>query len=352
MQTHGRDYRIKYDPYGEDLRAHKQSKTSRARHPIVLQKLSPDQLLLATAQAVRQERLSTAEVVRHLQEISDRKLYLERGFSSLFDMVTRHFGYCASSAQRRIQSMRLVQQLPEVEAHLESGDLTLTAAASLQSLFCAEAKEDKQSSREEKLAAVQACLQKSTRDVERELAKRNPTALKRETTRVIAEDRFSLHFSVSAELEEKISRLKALLSHKNPKMENEELLQNLVDIALEKLDPVKKALRREVRGQKAIKPKVRQALQRAVQSSSDRNSLPAQVARTRYIPAAEKGTVWRRNGHRGCEFVDSRTGRKCGSRHLLQMDHITPFSWGGENMADNLRVLCSQHNRLVWNHGG
>lgn len=45
-----------------------------------------------------------------------------------------------------------------------------------------------------------------------------------------------------------------------------------------------------------------------------------------------------------CQFVDPRTGHACGSRSLLEVDHIVPVSLGGTNDPRNLRVLCGTHN--------
>jgi hypothetical protein len=55
------------------------------------------ELLLKTELAVKTERRSTSEVVRLFQEISNRQLFLERGFPNLYEMATKHFGYCAGS---------------------------------------------------------------------------------------------------------------------------------------------------------------------------------------------------------------------------------------------------------------
>ncbi|MBX3018481.1 MAG: HNH endonuclease [Bdellovibrionaceae bacterium] len=48
---------------------------------------------------------------------------------------------------------------------------------------------------------------------------------------------------------------------------------------------------------------------------------------------------------RGCGYVDLLTGKRCGSRCFLQIDHIHPVHAGGGNAPANLRALCSAHNR-------
>jgi 5-methylcytosine-specific restriction endonuclease McrA len=49
-----------------------------------------------------------------------------------------------------------------------------------------------------------------------------------------------------------------------------------------------------------------------------------------------------------CLFRDSQTGRTCGSRHFLQIDHIKSISAGGTNKLANLQVLCGKHNRYKY----
>ena len=64
----------------------------------------------------------------------------------------------------------------------------------------------------------------------------------------------------------------------------------------------------------------------------------------RAIPAAVKRQVWERD--RGCcSYVDRGSGRRCGSRYLLQIDHVLPFALGGSAEPGNLRLLCAAHHR-------
>ena len=64
----------------------------------------------------------------------------------------------------------------------------------------------------------------------------------------------------------------------------------------------------------------------------------------RVIPAAVKRQVWERD-QGCCSYVDRGSGRRCGSRHLLQIDHIVPFALGGSAETGNLRLLCAAHHR-------
>ena len=70
----------------------------------------------------------------------------------------------------------------------------------------------------------------------------------------------------------------------------------------------------------------------------------ARATITRTIPAAVKRHIWLRD--RGqCTYRDPESGRCCGSRHLVQIDHVQPYAMGGLASAENLRLLCSAHNR-------
>ena len=71
---------------------------------------------------------------------------------------------------------------------------------------------------------------------------------------------------------------------------------------------------------------------------------PQSQVRRRAIPAAVRRQVWKRD--RGCcSYVDRASGRRCGSRHLLEIDHVVPYALGGSAEPDNLRLLCAAHHR-------
>ena len=79
--------------------------------------------------------------------------------------------------------------------------------------------------------------------------------------------------------------------------------------------------------------------------SGDSAQPPHRARRSRYIPAAVRRAVWRRDGG-CCSYVDPHSGRRCGSRFLLELDHVVPFALGGSAEPANLRLRCSAHHRF------
>ena len=97
-----------------------------------LNNLSNNNLLICFENYVRRERKITAQVLECISEIDRRKLYIEKGFTSLFDYLVKAFGYSPGAAMRRIDAARLLQEIPEVAEKFEAGVLTLTQANQLQ----------------------------------------------------------------------------------------------------------------------------------------------------------------------------------------------------------------------------
>jgi hypothetical protein len=67
--------------------------------------------------------------------------------------------------------------------------------------------------------------------------------------------------------------------------------------------------------------------------------------RGRYVPAAVRREVYRRDGAR-CTYVDAR-GQRCSERHYLELHHLQPFARGGAHVASNLSLRCVAHNALA-----
>jgi hypothetical protein len=304
--------------------------------------ITDDMLVAQTETEIRRERQSTLKIIKLFQEIYDRKIYLERGYSSFYEMATKHFGYCAGSAMRRISAMKLVREMPQFESKIESGELSLSVAADVQSFLYHESKIERPYSLSDKIELVETCLGKSRREVESEFAKRNPEREKRESAHAISQDRLRVSFTISKALHDKLNHLKDLLSHVDPNMTTESLIECLAELGLNKHDPARRAAR--ARARRTNRSGNTESTEPTSESSPVEFTSAAEVKRTRYVIALERHNVMDDGG--GCTFVSTATGRRCESRKFLQLDHIEPFAHGGENTAKNLRWMCAQHNRF------
>ena len=107
--------------------------------------LGDQQLLEQTRRLAANQRCIEVHILDHLDEIDRRGLALRRGFSSLFDYAVRELRFSDAAAQRRIQAMRLCRRHGWVRACLQSGELSMTAAAQLEATFAGAERAERQS---------------------------------------------------------------------------------------------------------------------------------------------------------------------------------------------------------------
>ena len=107
--------------------------------------LGDQQLLEQTRRLAANQRCIEVHILDHLDEIDRRGLALRRGFSSLFDYAVRELRFTDAAAQRRIQAMRLCRRHGWVRACLQSGELSMTAAAQLEATFAGAERAERQS---------------------------------------------------------------------------------------------------------------------------------------------------------------------------------------------------------------
>jgi hypothetical protein len=284
--------------------------------------MNQDELLSQTKRLVREELRIGLEVLKHLREVERRRLYLERGYSSLFAFCVTELGYSEPQAQLRIDAMRALRDTPEIEEQVRSGALPITSVVTLQRFFRREKlRTGNRVEKKERLALFQQVQGKSTREVERVLVAKSPeSALPRERQRLITEKHVEIRIVVTEEVREKLEMLKAHYSHRMKDVTSTaELLDLLASDALKRAKP---------------------------ERSSAPTALSVEVRR----PSVALSQFVRARDSEGCSYVDPKTGRRCGSRYFLQVDHVVPFSKGGKTDPENLRVLCGAHNRLVWDN--
>lgn len=314
--------------------------------PEDLTRLTDDELLGQLQLATRGERRMTIRVLHHLNEMERRGIHLDAGYSSLFDYCIRKLKYSPSAAGRRIQTARCIRRFPRVLGLLESHELSLSVVALIEPVLTPD-------NCEWMLERVRGC---SHREVHRIVSEFRPpvafrdrvmpvrvnvpvadadaTLFEREIARqvphaqpVTIEDRLIVQFLADEELMRQFEEAKALLSRRGNNPSFADVLKTLLAEFLDRHRPAARQARRA-------------AKKRAVSPDSRRREWNNQ---SRHIPDDVRDQVYMRDRGR-CSFV-ARDGTRCRSRHGLQVDHIRPFSTGGDHDVDNLRLLCAAHNR-------
>ena len=234
--------------------------------------LSDRELLRETRNLIRHERHLQGAVIDHLTEIEARGLYLQRGFSSLFDYAVRELGYSDAAAARRIGAMRLCADQPDAREGLRDGSLTLSAAAELQWAFDRQRRRGSISGTAAIAPAgtpaadsapavplppaepepppplvldavgrqklVEEAAGKSARQVRRMLADLDPElAPPADRVRPLGDGRYELKATIDAECQQGLEQLRGLLSHVDPRMTMGQLVGRVVQEALDRHDP-------------------------------------------------------------------------------------------------------------------
>ena len=137
----------------------------------------------------------------------------------------------------------------------------------------------------------------------------------------LAPARYKVQFTASAELHDKLERLRALMRPSVPDGDLAAIVEQAVTEKLQRLEARRFARTKAPR--KAL-------------------SLTGTSPTTRQIPAAVKRAVYERDGGR-CRYEDEQ-GRRCTARQGLEYHHRRPFGHGGDHSVDNVALACKCHN--------
>jgi hypothetical protein len=267
-----------------------------------LQNLTDAQLMAETKALVKQESTLLLSILHHIKEIDRRRLYAEFKQPGLLELIMKEFGYPRDQAIRRIQTMRVLRELPEIEPMIESGELSLTHIGIAQTLFSHEKKEGKPLVAQAKMAVFNQIAGTTTREAQKIIFSHSTSPVKfKEVIKMVGVDTFEVTFRTNEALVNSFEQLKGMLAHKYPGITLEELIQKLAELGLKEFERVKS------------------------------------VAAPRPNSKAEtKRQIWNRDN---CKCTN------CGSVFALEEDHSFPKAKGGPYSLENMRLLCRSCNQ-------
>jgi 5-methylcytosine-specific restriction endonuclease McrA len=279
-----------------------------------------------------ERRIGTA-ILDGLAEIDRRRAYAELRYDGLYSYCVKELGFSEAQAYQRIQAMRALRELPDLKSKIDSGALSVSAVAKVQTHLRQEKKEGRARSAPERLVLFVAMENRTSREVEARLAHEKGEEI-----------RAKLVLEMDAELAALWEEAKNLAAHRSGG-DAAKVLKILAREWIERNRPD-----REVRTAKAPlrspsadrAPPARRAVPfpgRVAAMKDTQVHRPAISPENRRAPKAElRRQVWRRDGGK-CT--------KCSSKHALEIDHIVPFACGGETREENLRLLCRSCNQAT-----
>ena len=325
----------------------------------VLSHCSGPEVLRLARQRRTGERAGTAETLAAICEVESRNLYLEAGYSSLFEYCMVDLGYSEDATKKRIHATRAAREHADlVFPALADGRLHLSGLVLL-------APHLTQENAEELLAAA---ANQSKAKIEMLLVQRkpkpdlpawiqplasgplhsgparegapghvesgiagslSPVALfeqapagveQRSRTIPLAPQRYGYQFSSDEEFQTDLTEATELLGDAVAPGDLAAIFKRVLKAALPVLRKQKFGAAKKPGRCRAPKPG------------------------SRRIPNSVKRAVWKRDGGR-CTYV-SDDGRRCTSRKV-QYDHIEEVARGGLSTESNVRLLCHAHNQLA-----
>ena len=296
-----------------------------------------------------QERKVQKQIILHIVEIDRRKLFLAKGFSSLFEYLTVFVGLSRGTAQRGIDAARLSQDVPEVINHIEEGTIKLSQVSLLQQSFReVHAKTKTKVTAAIKKDLVSELIDKSVIESQIVVKQRLDIDLKQAPKIQHQKDEsVRLEITLSKSQWQKLEKMRELLSNSVPDGTWDRVFEYVADKVIQQKDKTRLINRKQKKSPLAgTHDSIVNDEQKIKPHSFDRTG---GVQRT-YLSKSTERIVFNRD--QCCQFraklPDNPTNKMCGSRWQLNIDHIRPVWAGGNNDLSNLRVLCGQHNRDLY----
>jgi 5-methylcytosine-specific restriction endonuclease McrA len=268
---------------------------------------------------------SERELFACLVEVDKHRVYLLFGATSLFDYGTRVLKLSEAVTYNFVSVVKKSREVPELKQEVLSGGLAVSKARKLVSVV----------TKDNQIALIEFAKQATYRDLDRKIAELNPKPAVA-NLKSSGKEQETLHLTMNSKTAEKFRRMQDLLSTKSRRAVGlNECLEQVLDLALEKLDPIAKARRALARKQvspDAERPKTRRATS---ESTTKVKKPPSDVVHKVML-----------HDQAQCTHMHS-TGERCSNRRWLEIHHKESRVFGGDHHPENLRLLCSVHHRQI-----
>lgn len=309
--------------------------------------MTPFQMHNEFTQAVKSERKIMHIVLKWVQKFYVTKAFAELGYGSLYEYLVKGQGYAENCALARISAAKMMLEIPEVAEKLQEGVLNLTQLNKVKVALNQDQKSTGQKAsaarKKEILTKIEGSTLHETEKILAEELAYNPPAKEKVLPR---KEDYYLTFKLSKEQYEKLQKAQGLLSHVNIENNLADLIETMSDFVIQtKLG--KKNFQTKTNRDQNTREETSRGSDSALEKQQDQivaiESAAKNKTKRKFIPKPTKKLVYQK-AEGCCEFVSPITGRKCGSRYQVQNDHRIPFSKGGSNAPENLRLLCRTHN--------
>lgn len=357
--------------------------------------LSPEELVTRVRSLNAEGNRLLANLLLHLGEVDERRLYREHACSSMFAFC-RRLGMSEGSAARRIDAARAIRRFPSLLPRIESGQLHLTALSIVCSILTPENVE----------SVITSVIGKSRLEVEELKVRYAPKADVKDLIRKMPESKTAE--PTMAETETKMPEPPAPLAlwaavgrsetPAPPPVAVTPVVSNVAAVAIAPppvavmsepptaLEPQmarnstpiravvplrEDAYKVQLTASKAVVDKIERAkdmmrhrnpkgelativdaaldlliakLEKERFGKTDRPQKATRPCKPGHVPLETRRQLFERDGYQ-CTFVDEH-GHRCCERGWLEIDHVDAKGRGGEDGLANLRVRCRAHNQM------